>query len=34
MTTIEFWSLLVDSVATLLAAVAILLYVIFWFRDT
>lgn len=33
MTTIEFWNLLVDSVATLLAAVAILLYVIFWFRD-
>lgn len=33
MTTIEFWNLLVDSIATLLAAVAILLYVIFWFRD-
>lgn len=33
MTTIEFWNLLVDSVATLLAAIAILLYVIFWFRD-
>ena len=33
MTTIEFWSLLIDSSATLLAAVAILLYVVFWFKD-
>jgi len=33
MTTIEFWNLIVDSVATLLAAAAILIYVIFWFRD-
>lgn len=33
MTTIEFWNLLVDSLATLLAAVAILLYVFFWFKD-
>lgn len=33
MTTIEFWNLLVDSVATLLAAIAILLYVLFWFKD-
>lgn len=33
MNTVEFWNLLVDSIATLLAAIAILLYVVFWFRD-
>ena len=33
MTTIEFWNLFVSSTATILAAIAILLYVIFWFRD-
>ena len=33
MTNVEFWTLLVDSTSTILAAIAILLYVIFWFRD-
>ncbi len=33
MTNIEFWNLLVSSTATILAATAILLYIILWFRD-
>jgi hypothetical protein len=33
MTTIEFWNLLVSSTATILAAIAILLYVIIWYKD-
>jgi hypothetical protein len=33
MTTIEFWNLLVSSTATILAAVAILLYIIIWYKD-
>jgi hypothetical protein len=33
MTTIEFWNLLVSSTSTILAAVAILLYIIIWYKD-
>lgn len=33
MTTVEFWELLVSSTATLLAAIAILLYIILWYKD-
>jgi hypothetical protein len=33
MTQVEFWSLLVDSLSTILAAIAVLLYVIIWRRD-
>lgn len=33
MTDIEFWNLIVSSTSTLLAAIAILLYIILWFRD-
>ena len=33
MTTIEFWNLLVSSTATILAAIAILLYIILWYKD-
>jgi hypothetical protein len=33
MTTIEFWNLLVSSTATILAGIAILLYIILWYKD-
>lgn len=33
MTTIEFWNLVVSSTATILAAIAILLYIIMWYKD-
>jgi len=33
MTTIEFWNLIVSSSATILAAIAILLYIIYWYKD-
>ena len=33
MTTIEFWNLLVSSTATIFAAIAILLYIILWYKD-
>jgi hypothetical protein len=33
MTTIELWNLIVSSTATILAAIAILLYVIIWYKD-
>ena len=33
MTTIEFWNLVVSSTATILAAIAILLYIILWYKD-
>ena len=33
MTTIEFWNLIVSSTATILAAIAILLYIILWYKD-
>lgn len=33
MTQTEFWSLLVDSLSTILAACAILLYIIIWKKD-
>ena len=33
MTSIEFWSLMMDSLSTILAAAAIFLYIIFWFKD-
>jgi len=33
MTSIEFWSLLVDSLSTILAAIAVLLYVFIWQQD-
>jgi hypothetical protein len=33
MTTIEFWNLIVSSTATILAAIAILLYIIIWYKD-
>lgn len=33
MTDLEFWSLLIDGAAALLAAIAVLLYTVFWFRD-
>ncbi len=33
MTTIEFWNLFVSSTATILAAIAILLYIILWIKD-
>jgi hypothetical protein len=33
MTQTEFWSLLVDSLSTILAAIAILLYIIIWKKD-
>jgi hypothetical protein len=33
MTTIELWNLVVSSTATILAAVAILLYIILWYKD-
>lgn len=33
MTTIEFWNLVVSSASALLSAIAILLYIILWFRD-
>lgn len=33
MTELELWTLIVDGVAAILAAVAILLYITFWFRD-
>jgi hypothetical protein len=33
MTTIELWNLIVSSTATILAAIAILLYIILWYKD-
>ena len=33
MTSIEFWSLFMDSLSTILAAAAIFLYIYFWFKD-
>ena len=33
MTNIEFWNLIVSSTATLLAGIAILLYIIMWYKD-
>ena len=33
MTTIEFWNLIVSSTATILAGIAILLYIIMWYKD-
>ena len=33
MTTIEFWNLVVSSAATILSALAILLYIILWNKD-
>lgn len=33
MTTIEFWNLVVSSTATILAGIAILLYIIMWHKD-
>jgi len=33
MTTIEFWNLIVSSTATILAGIAILLYIILWYKD-
>jgi hypothetical protein len=33
MENLEFWGFIVDSASTLLAAAAVLLYIIFWFRD-
>lgn len=33
MTTIEFWNLVVSSTATILAAIAILLYIILWYKE-
>lgn len=33
MTTIEFWNLVVSSTATILAGIAILLYIILWYKD-
>jgi hypothetical protein len=33
MTTIEFWNLVVSSTSTILAAIAILLYIIIWFKE-
>lgn len=33
MTTIEFWNLVVSSTATILAAIAILLYIIMWYKE-
>lgn len=33
MTTIEFWNLIVSSTATILSAIAILLYIILWYKD-
>ena len=33
MTSIEFWSLVMDSLSTILAAAAIFLYIIFWYKD-
>lgn len=33
MSQLEFWTLIVDGVAAILAAVAILLYISFWYRD-
>lgn len=33
MTTIEFWNLIVSSTATILAGIAILLYIIIWYKD-
>lgn len=33
MTSIEFWSLAMDSLSTILAAAAIFLYIIFWYKD-
>jgi hypothetical protein len=33
MTTIEFWNLIVSSTATILAAIAILLYIIIWYKK-
>ncbi len=33
MTTIEFWNLMVSSAATILSALAILLYIILWNKD-
>lgn len=33
MTTIEFWNLVVSSTATILSAIAILLYIILWYKD-
>jgi hypothetical protein len=33
MTNIEFWSLFVDSTATILAATAIFVYILFWYRE-
>ena len=33
MTTIEFWNLIVSSSATILAGIAILLYIIMWYKD-
>ncbi len=33
MTKIEFWNLVVNSTATILAGIAILLYIIMWYKD-
>ena len=33
MTSTEFWSLVMDSLSTVLAAAAIFLYIIFWYKD-
>jgi hypothetical protein len=33
MTTIDFWNLLTSSISTILAAIAILLYIIIWRKD-
>lgn len=33
MTTIEFWNLVVSSISALLAAIAILLYIILWYKE-
>jgi len=33
MTTIELWNLIVSSAATILAAIAILLYIMLWYRE-
>lgn len=33
MTSIEFWNLAMSSLSTLLAAVAILLYIVLWFKE-
>lgn len=33
MTTVEFWGIFMDSISTILAAAAIFLYIIFWYKD-